>query len=166
MGYFHAKPGVATAEMFLKLKDKNNVGAYTTQVLLTVPAIIDITQNRSQGIFSWSTLDSTGQFKVPTTSDNSISGNLVMDPDTFYGDGTTDGPKDIGVHGLSDAAILVEFEIYTGDKDDSTDGKYISGEGFITGLAPTLSADGPIWQSSFTITVSGEYTVSDTALIT
>jgi hypothetical protein len=38
-----------------------------------------------------------------------------------------------------------------------TTAKTIEGEGYITGLAPTTSADSPVWISPITITVTGEY---------
>jgi hypothetical protein len=45
---------------------------------------------------------------------------------------------------------------------NSSADRYLSGEGYITGLAPTVSADAPVWVSPITITVSGEYTVAAT----
>ena len=39
---------------------------------------------------------------------------------------------------------------------------YLKGQGFVTGLAPTLTADAPVWVTPATITVTGEYTVSST----
>ena len=166
MAYIYPAPGVAAKQMFLKLKDKNNVGGYTSQILLTVPALQDITINNAKDVFTWTQLDNSGKFNLPTTAANSVSGNLVLDPDTFWGDGTTDGPKDIGVFGLSDASILVEFEVYVGDDSDGNDGQYISGEGYITGLSPSVSADSPVWVSPFTITVTGSYTSATTAQVT
>jgi len=40
--------------------------------------------------------------------------------------------------------------------------RFIKGQGYITGLAPTLTADAPVWVSPITITVTGEYTSSAT----
>jgi len=37
----------------------------------------------------------------------------------------------------------------------------INGKGYITGLAPTVSADSPVWVTPITITVTGDYTVTD-----
>ena len=61
---------------------------------------------------------------------------------------------------MSNNKNKVEFSLYLGDNDDGTNGKTISGEGYITGLAPTVSADAPVWVSPITITVDGEYTVA------
>jgi len=165
MAYIYPAPGVAAKQAVLNIKDKNNVGTYTTQVLLVVPAMQDVTVNGSKDIFTWTQLDSTAKYQIPTTSTNSISGNIVVDKAAMYGDGTTDGPLDIGLQGLQTQSILVEFELYTGDASDG-EGKFISGEGYITGLSPTVSADSPVWVSPFTVTVTGEYTIADTAQVT
>jgi hypothetical protein len=61
---------------------------------------------------------------------------------------------------MSNSKDKIEFSLYMGDKDDGTDSKTISGVGYITGLAPTVSADAPVWVSPITITVDGEYTVA------
>jgi hypothetical protein len=55
--------------------------------------------------------------------------------------------------GLSTAKTEVDFEINLGSKT-------ISGIGYITGLAPAVSADSPVWVTPVTITVSGDYTVA------
>ena len=166
MSYIYPAPGTSK-QAVLKIKDKNNVGGYTAQVLLTMPAMQDVTINNAKDIFTWTQLDNSGKFSLPTTSTNSLAGNIVVDKDTFYGDATTDGPKDIGIQGLATASIVVQFELYTGDTSDgAADGKYISGEGYITGLSPTVSADSPVWVSPFTVTVTGEYTIADTAQVT
>jgi hypothetical protein len=159
-------PGVAAKQAWLKIKDADNVGSYTTNALMTVPAMQDITINNAKDVFTWTQLDSTGKFSIPTTSDNSISGNVVVDKDTFYGDGTTDGIQDVGMLGASNDSVKVAFELYTGDDSEGVDGKYISGTGYITGLAPTVSSDSPVWVSPFTITVDGVYTIADTAQVT
>lgn len=65
-----------------------------------------------------------------------------------------------GVWGLSNDKIKIDFDIYLGDNDDGSAGKTISGSGYVTGLAPTVSAASPVWVSPITITVVGNYTVS------
>ena len=70
-------------------------------------------------------------------------------------------PADIlGIFGMSNDKKLVNFSLYLGDTSTSTEGKTISGEGYITGLAPTVSADSPVWISPITITVDGSYAVA------
>jgi len=36
----------------------------------------------------------------------------------------------------------------------------MSGNAYVTGLAPTVSADAPVWVSPITLTVTGDYTVA------
>jgi hypothetical protein len=62
--------------------------------------------------------------------------------------------------GLSKNKIKVVFELYLGDTDSGAAGKTISGSGYVTGLAPTVSADSPVWVSPVTITVTGDFTVA------
>jgi hypothetical protein len=61
---------------------------------------------------------------------------------------------------MSNDKTLVNFSLYLGDTSASAEGKTISGEGYITGLAPTVSADSPVWISPITITVDGSYTTA------
>lgn len=162
MAYIYPAPGVAAKQFTLTINDANNVGAYTAQVDMVVSGMQDITINGAKDVFSWTQLDSTAKKQIATTSTNSLSGNLVIDKSKMFGDGATDGPEDIGLQGLQTASILVNFEVYTGDTSDGAEGKFISGQGYITGLSPTVSADSPVWVSPFTLTVDGEYTISDT----
>lgn len=65
-----------------------------------------------------------------------------------------------GVWGLSNDKVKVDFSLYLGDNSDGSAGKTITGEGYITGLAPTVSADAPVWVSPVSITVTGSYAVA------
>ena len=61
-----------------------------------------------------------------------------------------------GIFNLSNDKTLVYFRLYyqgTGSGD-----KYVAGSGYFTGLAPTVSADQPVWVSPLTIEVVGEFT--------
>jgi len=87
--------------------------------------------------------------------------NLVLEQNTFFG--TTVSGEDAqtaGIFGLSKDKTKIDFELYLGDTDGGATGKTISGSGYVTGLAPTVSADAPVWVSPITITVDGDYTVS------
>jgi len=53
------------------------------------------------------------------------------------------------------------FSLYMGDESDGSAGKYLEGNGYVTGLAPTVSADEPVWVSPVTISITGDYTVAD-----
>ena len=103
---------------------------------------------------------------LPTTATNSLGMNLVLNQVTFFGDSTgeTDSAVKDGVFGLSTNKTRVQFDLYLGEESDGTAGKYMSGFGYITGLAPTVSADSPVWVSPITITVDSDFTVSDSAL--
>lgn len=113
-------------------------------------------------MFTWSQLDSTAKLQVATTSTNSVSMNLVVDPTTFFGsdlDATQSGTvAEQGILGLSRNKTLVTFSLKVSEEGASD--KFIKGQGYITGLAPTVSADAPVWVSPITITVTGEFTSS------
>ena len=131
---------------------------------LTVPALQDITINAANDVFTWSQLDSTAKKQVATTSTNSVAMNLVVDPDTFFGttlNATQSGTVAAqGLLGLSRNKTLVTFSLKF--QEGGASDKYIKGQGYITGLAPTVSADSPVWVTPVTITVTGEYLASAT----
>ena len=122
---------------------------------LVLPGLQDVTINSANDVFTWTQLDQNAKLQIATTATNSISTNLVVDGTLFFGDsGATAGSADkLGLLGLSNEKTLVDFTINIGDKT-------ISGEGFVTGLAPSVSADSPVWVSPVTITVNGEYTIA------
>ena len=158
MAYIYPAPGVASAQMTLKIHHTSKVADATG---LSVPALQDVTVNNANDVFTWTQLDSGSKQQIATTATNSIAMNLVLDQTVFFGSGspsTTAATQ--GVFGLSKNKILVEFDLYMGDTDTGGAGKTINGRGYITGLAPTASADAPVWVSPITITVTGDYTVS------
>lgn len=161
MAYIYPAPGVADKECVLK------IGSATSGITgnITVPALQDITVNASNDVFTWTQLDETAKLQIATTSTNSLAMNLVLDQDTFFGTGAANTVAGLGIFGLSTNKTKVEFDLYLGDESDGTAGKYISGNAYVTGLAPTVSADSPVWVSPITLTVDGEYTVSDTASV-
>ena len=158
MAYIYPAPGVSGVQATLNIE----IEADATNDSLLVPALQDITVNAANDVFTWTQLDATAKQQIATTSTNSLGMNLVLDGDSFFGDGvsasTTASGK--GIFGMSTAKSKVEFSLYLGDNDDGTAGKTVSGVGYITGLAPTVSADAPVWVSPITITVDGNYTVA------
>jgi hypothetical protein len=122
---------------------------------LDVPTLQDVTINNANDVFTWSQLNESAKLQIATTATNSISSTIVVEPNTFFGlsSATTGSAAKLGLLGLSTAKTEVEFEINLGSKT-------ISGIGYVTGLAPTTSADAPVWTTPITITVSGEYTVA------
>jgi hypothetical protein len=155
--YIYPAPGVTGVEATLSLE----IAADGTDDSLSVPSLQDITVNAANDVFTWTQLDEGSKKQIATTATNSISMNLVLDQTTFFGtagSGTTASAA--GIFGMSTQKDLVDFELYLGDESDGSTGKTISGSGYITGLAPTVSADSPVWVSPITITVTGDYTVA------
>lgn len=122
---------------------------------LAVPTLQDVTINNANDVFSWSQLNESAKLQIATTSTNSISSTVVVEEATFFGSATatTGSAAKLGLIGLSVAKTQVNFEINLGSKT-------ITGVGYVTGLAPTTSADAPVWTTPITITVSGEYLVA------
>lgn len=124
-----------------------------TDTALSIPMLQDVTINNANDTFTWTQLNETAKLQVATTATNSVSSNIVVDADVFFGSGTDTGSAEKkGLIGLSTDKDLVDFEINIGDKT-------ISGQGYVTGLAPAVSADSPVWVTPVTISVTGEYTV-------
>jgi hypothetical protein len=86
--------------------------------------------------------------------------NIVLDQAVFFGTGGTTTVANVGIIGLSKAKTLVGFELYLGDTSTGGAGKTMSGNAYVTGLSPTVSADSPVWVSPVTLTVTGDYTVT------
>jgi hypothetical protein len=123
---------------------------------LVIPTLQDVTINNANDVFTWSQLNESAKLQVATTATNSISTNIVVENLSFFGNAsvaTAGAASKLGLLGLSTAKTEVNFSINLGTKT-------ISGIGYVTGLAPTVSADSPVWVTPATITVSGEYTVA------
>lgn len=163
MPYINPAPGVAARQVVLKLDSGIAEGTLTLGASpLTVPALQDVTINAANDVFTWSQLDATAKKQVATTSTNSISMNIVVDSASFFGTTITATSTDTvaanGILGLSRNKMLVTFSLKFAE--DGASDRFIKGQGYITGLAPTVSADSPVWVSPITISVTGEYTVA------
>lgn len=156
--YIYPAPGdtVGGPQVTLTLTDSTS----TLTGNLAVPSLQDVTINNSNDVFTWTQLDSGSKKQVATTATNSLSMNLVLDQDTFFGTGVANSVPGVGIFGLSSRKTAVDFDLYMGDESNGDPGKTISGVGYITGLAPTVSADSPVWVSPITITVTGDYDVA------
>lgn len=153
MPYIYPAPG-STAEVTLNLYVTGDTGN------LTVPALQDVTINNSNDVFTWTQLDEGSKKQVATTATNSISTNLVLDQTIFFGTGSGANVAIAGgIFGLSKDKELVNFRLFMGNTSAGGAGKTITGSGYITGLAPTVSADSPVWVSPVTITVDGDFGV-------
>jgi hypothetical protein len=158
MSYINPAPGVSGSQVTLKVY---RLSKATDATGLDVPGLQNITMNNANDVFTWTQLDSSGKKQIATTSTNSLSMNLVVDETSYFGTGTGSTAAAKGIFGLSKEKTKVEFELNLGDNDDGSATKVITGFGYITGLAPTVSADSPVWVSPITITVTGDYTVGE-----
>jgi hypothetical protein len=159
MAYIYPAPGVTGVEMTLKIHHTSKAADTTG---LAVPAIQDVTVNNANDVFTWTQLDSGSKLQIATTATNSLSMNIVVDQTVFFGSVGSSGTDaaESGIFGLSADKTVVEFDLYLGDTDSGAAGKTINGRGYVTGLAPTVSADSPVWVTPVTITVTGDYTVT------
>ena len=163
MAYIYPAPGVTGSEVTLTLQNS----ADTTNDDLVIAGLQDMTINASNDVFTWEQLDSGSKFQIATTATNSVAMNLVVDQTTFFGtiadasQASDDTAAELGVFGMSKLKSKVDFSIFLGHPDGtSSGGKTISGSGYITGLAPTVSAGEPVWVTPITITVEGDYTIA------
>jgi hypothetical protein len=169
MAYINPAPGT-TSQVVLQIDtvaSSTITGDPPTAIALgvgaiTIPALQDITVNAANDVFTWSQLDSTAKQQIATTSTNSISMNLVVDDATFFGTTLASVQSDTvaaqGVLGLSRNKTFIAFTLKM--RENSSTDRVLKGRGYITGLAPTVSADAPVWVSPITITVTGEYLVA------
>lgn len=164
MAYIYPAPGVSGQQATLSITDSSG----TLSGSISIPALQDVTMNAANDVFTWTQLDSASKLQIATTATNSLECNLVLDKDTFFGTG--DGAyasattmAAAGIFGCSTLKTKISFSLYMGDESDGTNGITVSGDGYITGLSPTVSADQPVWVSPVTITVDGDYTIDDTA---
>lgn len=155
MAYIYPAPGNANAQVTLNVKVSGDTAG------LDVPALQDVTVNNANDVFSWTQLDQASKLQIATTATNSLSMNIVVEQDSFFGaTAAGEAAQTAGIFGLSKDKNKITFELYLGDTDTGGTGKTISGEGYVTGLAPTVSADSPVWVTPITITVDGDYTVA------
>ena len=138
------------------------VGDFTDEdVAIVIPGLQDVTLNNANGSFRWKQLDQSGESVITTNATNSLSGNFVLDPSAFFGDSTADAlsAAEAGIFKLSNERTQVDFYLAPSGDTAVGDNKVFMGNGFISALAPTVSADSPVWVSPITIEVNGDYTV-------
>jgi len=123
---------------------------------LTVPYMQDITINNSTGVFRWKTLDETAESAATTPATNQVTLNVVVDDKAFFGNASaTDAIVNTGLYGASKNKTRVYFEIAFNGRTAGQN--YLSGSGFISGLAPTVNPDAPLWVTPVTIEVDGDF---------
>lgn len=158
MSYIYPKPGVAGVEATLTLFVAGEAG----DTGLSVPSMQDITVQADNDVFTWTQLDIGSKKQIATTATNSVSLNVVLDQEAFFGNAGANAntASNVGIFGLSNDKTLVEFDLFFGNTDAGEAGKTLSGNAYVTGLSPTVSADSPVWVSPVTLTVDGDYTVA------
>ena len=124
-----------------------------------VPFVQDITINATPGTVRYSTLDSTASSAFTTVNENSISLNVLVDEEAMFGNNsiTLNNVSKLGLLQTSINKTEVNFAVsVTGT--GTTGDIYISGTGFIGGLAPSASIDGAVFLSPMELIVNGELT--------
>lgn len=158
MAYIYPAPGNAGAQVILKISIASNV----SDTGYTVPSLQDITMNAANDVFEWTQLDASNKFTIATTSTNSLEMNLVVDQDAFFGksSATAGTAEKDGIFKLSTDKTRLKFELYLGDTSAGGSGKTVTGYGYFTEIAPTVSADEPVWVSPITISMDSAYSVA------
>jgi hypothetical protein len=117
----------------------------------------DITVNNSTGTFRFKTLASGSESVVTTPATNQLSLNAIVDDAVFFGEGAVNGSLVInGVLGTSKNKTKIGFRAYFDGID--TGSRYMEGVGFISGLAPTVNPDSPLWITPVSVEVDGDFT--------
>jgi len=121
---------------------------------LVVPLVQDLTLNTSPGTVRYSTLDSTASSAFTTVVENGVSLNMLLDDDVFFGaSNASNEVANVGLWSTSNSKTEVFFSVAF-EGADSGD-YYLSGQGFIGGLAPSASIDQAVWISPMEIIVNG-----------
>jgi len=151
----------AANEAVLHLAATDAATANSAVDALVVPGMQDITINNSTGVFRFKTLDSTAESAVTTPATNQLSLNCIVDSTAFFGTatGADDDAKENGLFGVSKNKTKVYFNVYFDGTD--TGSKFLSGSGYVSGLAPTVNMDSPVWVTPVTIEVDGDFTQHD-----
>ena len=123
--------------------------------VLTVPGLQNITLNNGNGVFRWKQLDTTSELAIAIAATNQVSLNVVVDDTSFFGSGAGSNAAQQGLFKLSNNKELLYFRLYFNGV--ATGDRYVDGQGYFTGLAPTVSADQPVWVTPLTIDVVGDF---------
>ena len=158
-----ANINVSQPSQFLTLEISTS-SVFTTATTLVLPALQDVTITNNNGVFRWKQLDEIGQKVAVTPATNSINLTLVVDDTAFYGSqyGTTatsvTSAPVAGLFNLSNNKNRVYFKYYWGGSTTNA----VAGSGFLSGLAPKVTPDQPVYITPLIIEVDGTYTASAT----
>jgi hypothetical protein len=160
MSYINPSPGNTGEQIVVKIKLDGS--GNTTANIVSVPALQNMTVNNTTDVFSWSQLDNASKLQVPTTATNSVAMNIVLDHASFFGSNGNISGATIplkGIMGVSKSKELVEFSIRASAA--SGNAVFIQGSGYVTNLAPAVTAEQPVFVSPMTLAVTGDYTVAE-----
>ena len=123
---------------------------------LKLTSLTTITVSNTNEFYKYQTLDSSGQFTVPTIANNEITTQFVMKDDLMFGtnlipSGTS--AATLGVFGMSDKHTKCGFVV------DNLGTKTIVGNCYVGGIAMTTSPGEPVWQTPITFGVDGPYRI-------
>ena len=158
MAYINVSGTGDFATLHLSTATIASTTASTVTGILAVPGLQNVTLNNGNATFRWKQLDSTSEYAIAIAATNQVSFNIVVDSNSYFGQTSTDANSATakGLFNLSNDKTLVHFRLYY--QGTGTGDKYVSGSGYLTGLAPTVSADQPVWVSPLTVEVVGDFT--------
>jgi len=124
---------------------------------VTVPFIQDLTLDTTAGTQTYNVLNNSAAKTFTTTNTNSITLNMLVDENIFFGDGANaEQVANVGLLGSSINKDRVYFEL---SFEGATSGaRCVTGSGFISGLAPVLNMDNAVIVSPMTIVIDGQIT--------
>lgn len=124
---------------------------------MVVPLVQDMTVGVQTNTVRYSTLDSPASNAFTTTNENTISLNILLDNDTFFGaSNISNEVANTGI--LSTSVNKTEVNFSVAFQGNASPSYYVSGTGFISGLSPSASIDQAVWLSPMEIVVNGELT--------
>tara|TARA_R100000353_G_C6508522_1_gene196023 strand:+ start:619 stop:1101 length:483 start_codon:yes stop_codon:yes gene_type:complete len=148
----------AGSEAVVHLSATSAAEANVSANALVIPQMQDVTINNTVGVFRFKTLDNTAESAVTIPATNQIALNCVVDATAFFGTASSgdDDAKENGLFGVSKNKTKVFFNVYFDGTDSGS--KFVSGSGFVAGLAPTVNMDSPVWVTPVTVEVDGDLT--------
>lgn len=157
MAYINTAAG---DEAVLNIYNLDATDTFDTGNVLTVPFMQDVTVNNSTGTFRFKTLDNGSESVVTTPATNQVSLNAIVDDEAFFGNAS--GTGDVitnGLFGTSNNKTKVGVRVYFNGTD--TGSRYLEGVGYISGLAPTVNPDSPLWITPVTVEIDQELTSAE-----
>jgi len=153
----------AGSQAIVTLGNTSVIAAPGNALGLALPTVQDVTVNAGTQSVRYSTLDSPASSAFTTVNENEIAMNLLVDEDAFFGNSsiTTNPVVQLGL--LTTSINKTEIDFSVAFSGSAAGNFFISGKGFISGLAPTASVDQAVWQTPCTIIVNGELTKGTTS---